>query len=121
MQPPPSTDVENGLRFFLAPSTPLDTEHKQHVLTATAHAGASYTAAMHADTTQNTTIALLMQLREEERREWRRLENGGEESVKIPCRKVENPNINAFSDPNLIIVKMPVYLVCDISILSLGT
>jgi hypothetical protein len=49
------------------------------------------------------------------------MENGGEESTKTPCRKVKNPNINAFSDPNPIVVEMLVYPVHDISILSSGT
>ena len=98
----------------LAPSTPVDT---------TGHEDASYTATTYADTTQNTTITLLKQLREEESREQRRKENEGEEpSTKMAYKKVENPYINTLNIPNPVVIETPAFHpVHNILSLSSGT
>ena len=112
--------LRTGSAFF---STQHPCGYQVWMTHTTRHAGASYTAATHVDTTQNTTIALLKQLREEERREWRRNENRGEEpSTKMAYKKVENLYINTLNIPNPVVIETPAFHpACNISSLSLGT
>jgi hypothetical protein len=74
-----------------------------------------------ADHTQNSTIMLLKQLWKEKREIQRGEENEGEECAKMACRKVKNPNIKAFNNPNPIVTNVPVvHTGHNLSILSSG-
>jgi hypothetical protein len=114
---PPATNIATSINrrrewcpLFLAPNT----------LTADVNCIAT-NAPTTADRTQNSTIMLLKQLQKEERGVQRGEENGGQESAKMACRKVENPKINAFNNPNPAITNMPViHAACNLSILSSG-